>query len=46
MDIEHPLASHGMGYFAVRPNLTKEGFRFYPILREYTSTASTCPVLV
>lgn len=46
MGIEHPLAPHGMSYFAVRQNLTKEGFRFYPILREYTSTASTCPVLV
>lgn len=46
MGIEHPLAPHDMSYFAVRQNLTKEGFRFYPILREYTSTASTCPVLV
>lgn len=46
MDIEYPLAPHGMAYFAVRQNLTKERFRFYPILREYTSTASTCPILI
>ena len=36
MDINHLLAPHGTVYFAVRRDLTKEGFRFHPIYRKYT----------
>jgi len=36
MDIAHLLAPHGIAYFAVRRDLTKEGFRFHPIYRKYT----------
>ena len=35
-DIDHLLAPHGTAYFAVRRDLTKEGFRFHPIYRKYT----------
>ena len=36
MDIDHLLAPQGTAYFAVRRDLTKEGFRFHPIYRKYT----------
>ncbi len=36
MDIDHLLAPHGIAYFAVRRDVSKEGFRFHPIYRKYT----------